>query len=61
MRSGCTHLELRTDAGGFLLFVQVQEGFCGSIMQGHAYDELQRFGIQQVLEEKKVFIINKVS
>ena len=46
-----TYLELCTYARGFLLFVQVQEGFCSSIMQSHAHYELQRYGIQQVLEE----------
>lgn len=46
-----TYLELGTYAGGFLLLVQVQKGLCSPVVQSHAHYELQRFGIQQVLQK----------
>lgn len=47
--SVAAHLELGADAGRLLLLVQVQQRLGGAVVQGHADDELQGLGVQQIL------------
>lgn len=58
--SSSTDLELRTDAGRFLLLVQVKQRLGDAVVESHAAQVTQRLDVQQMLRTYKKKVLKKI-